>query len=194
MEPRSNAGPKKNSSALIAVALIGLAVSAGTGFLGYVFGRSYGPAAPATAAAPAPTACVPADGNTPEAIAKRNIVWRVWNGDGDSAAPGPERAIAAALGLMLSSEANAETRNAGMRMFLNKSIVFFSAEEIAAIQQTMGNGTPAQLADTLRRIAAADGQAADLIRAVLADTDRVGRFTSGRLPIPLETLPDGTTP
>jgi hypothetical protein len=194
MNPKSSSSPSTGPKTLIFTVLITLVVAAGTGFLGYVFGRSYGPAAPANAGAAAPAACVPADGNAREAIARRNTVWRVWNGDGDSAAPGPERAIAAALGLMLSHEANVETRNAGMRLYLNKSIAYFSADEVGAIQQTMGNGTPEQLAASFRRIADADGQAADLIRAVLADTDRVGRFTSGRLPIPLETLPDGTTP
>lgn len=168
-------------------------VSAMTGFTGYVVGRAYGPIAQATPAA-AVAACVPADANTPEAIAKRNVVWRVWNGEGDKLPPSPERAVAAALGLMLSHEADVNTRNAGMRLLMNKSIAYFTREEVEAIQTAMGDASPADLAEAIRRVAAADGQAADLVRAVLADRERVAQFTSGNLPIPLEKLPDGTAP
>lgn len=186
-------GLRKNLLQLAPYAGLLTLVSAMTGFTGYVVGRSYGPIAQAPPAA-ATAACVPADGNTREAIARRNVVWRVWNGDSESAAPGPDRAIAAALGLLLSSEANVETRNAGMQMFMSKSIAYFSREEVEAIKSAMGEASPADLAESVRRIAAADGRASDLIRAVLADRERVGKFTSGNLPIPLETLPDGTTP
>lgn len=168
-------------------------VSAMTGFTGYVVGRAYGPIAQAPPAASAAT-CVPADGNSPEAIAKRNIVWRTLNGQGDTLQPSPERAIAAAIGLLLNSEADVQARNAGMQMLMRKSFPYFTREEVEAIQKAMGDATPADLADSVRRISAADGQAADLIRAVLADRDRIARYTSGNLPIPLETLPDGTTP
>lgn len=171
-----------------------IALAGGTGFLGYVVGRSYDPARPAPATASAAAQCLPANANTAEAMAKRNIVWRVWNGDIESVPESPERAIAAALGLMLSHEADANSRNMGMRIFLQKSVAYFSAEEVAEIQTLMSSGKPAQIAEALRRISAADGQASDLIRAVLADRDRVARFTENRLPIPLEKLPNGTTP
>ncbi|HTM67738.1 MAG TPA: hypothetical protein VL426_00420 [Candidatus Binatia bacterium] len=186
-------GAKRGLRRIAFGAFLILAFAGGTGFLGYVIGRSYGPARPAPAAS-APGQCVPANANTREAMAKRNVVWRVWNGEVESLPESPERAIAAMLGLMLSPEANAQARNAGMRMYMQKSIAYFSADDIRAVQGLIGNGTPAQLAEALRRIATADGDAADLVRAVLADRDRVARFTDNRLPIPLETLPDGTTP
>lgn len=171
-----------------------IAFAGGTGFLGYVIGRAYGPArAPAIAAA-APTTCLPANANTREAMAKRNIVWRAWNGEVERLPDTPERTVAAMLGLMLSPEADAQARNAGMRMYMQKSVAYFTADDVRAVQGLIGNGTSAQLAEALRRISTADGEAADLIRAVLADRDRVAHFTDGRLPIPLETLPDGSTP
>lgn len=185
-------GLRKSLLQLAPYAALLALVSAMTGFTGYIVGRAYGPIAQAPPAAVA--ACLPADANTSEAIAKRNIVWRVWNGEGDKLPPSPERAVAAALGLMLSHEGDANTRNAGMRLLMNKSIAYFTREEVEAIQAAMGDATPADLAESIRRVAAADGQAADLVRAVLADRERVARFTSGNLPIPLETLPDGTTP
>jgi len=184
---------KRGFGRFLTAGLIVLALVAGTGFLGYLVGRSYGPAQPQ--AAPAPRAlCVPANASTAEAVARRNIVWRVWNGDIAAVPDGPERSIAAALGLLLSHEANADSRNAGMRIFLQKSIAYFSAEEISEIQTLMGTGAPGQIAEALRRISAADGDASDLIRAILADRERVARFTENRLPIPLETMPDGSTP
>lgn len=167
----------------------------GTGFLGYVIGRSYGPARPATTtASAAPSLCLPANANTREAMAKRNVVWRVWNGEVESLPESPERAIGAMLGLMLSPEAGAQERNTGMRMYMQKSIAYFSADDVRAVQGLIGNGTPAQIAAALRRIASADGEASGLVSAILADQERVARFTDGRLPIPLEKLPDGTTP
>ena len=83
-----NDGPTKSPKFLIILTLVTLTVAAGTGFLGYVFGRSYGALPPPSAAA-APVACIPADANTAEAMAKRNIVWRVWNGDGESLTESP---------------------------------------------------------------------------------------------------------
>lgn len=171
-------------------ALILLAVVGGAGFLGYVFGRSYGPAA-ASVQAPA---CTPASANTREAMAKRNVVWRVWNGQGASLPPSPERALAAALGMILSPEADADNRNTGMSMYLQKSVAYFTPQEIREIQELMNAGEPQKLLEALRRIATADGDAADLVRAVLADRERVGRFISGSGPIPLETMPDGSAP
>ncbi|HTK04079.1 MAG TPA: hypothetical protein VL500_00690 [Candidatus Eisenbacteria bacterium] len=187
-------GIKKGLATLALRAFLILAFAGGTGFVGYLIGRSYGPARPAPHAAASAAECLPANANTAEAMAKRNIVWRVWNGDIESVPDSPERSIAAALGLMLSHEADANTRNMGMRIFLQKSVAYFSPDEVNEIQALMGTGAPPQIAEALRRIAAADGQASDLIRAVLADRDRVARFTENRLPIPLEKLPNGTTP
>ncbi len=173
-------------------AFVLLVFVAAAGFIGYVFGRSYGPAQPA-ASAQAPV-CVPASANTREAMAKRNIVWRVWNGQGTTLPPSPERALAAAIGMILSPEADVGNRNTGMSMYLQKSVAYFSEQDIREIQTLMDGHDPARLADALRRIATADGDAADLVRAVLADRERVGRFVAGTGPIPLETMPDGSTP
>ncbi|MEY4744518.1 MAG: hypothetical protein RL272_463 [Candidatus Parcubacteria bacterium] len=174
-------------------ALIVAGLAAGAGFLGYVFGRSYGPPPAATAPA-ADTACTPASANTREAMARRNIVWRVWNGQGSALPPSPERALAAALAMILSPEAATNDRNTGMNLYLQKSIAYFSQEEIREVQELMNAGDPEKLAEAVRRIAAADGAAADLVRAVLADRERVARFVTGAGTIPLETMPDGSTP
>ncbi|HSD12265.1 MAG TPA: hypothetical protein VLC10_01790 [Patescibacteria group bacterium] len=173
-------------------AFVLLVIVAGAGFIGYVFGRSYGPAQPAVSAQ-APV-CVPASANTREAMAKRNVVWRVWNGQGASLPPTPERALAAALGMILSPEADVGNRNTGMSMYLQKSVAYFTPQDIREIQALMNAGDPQKLAEALRRIATADGDAADLVRAVLADRERVERFVTGSGPIPLETMPDGSTP
>ncbi len=179
----------KKGLLLVAIrVLVLLAVAGGAGFVGYVFGRSYGPAASAQAA------CTPASANTREAMARRNVVWRVWNGQAASLPPSPERTLAAALGLILSPEADADNRNTGMSMFLQKSVAYFTPQDIRAIQQLMGEGDPEKIVEALRRIATADGDASDLVRAVLADRERVQRFVTASGPIPLETMPDGSTP
>lgn len=184
---------KKGLQLVALRALILLAVACGAGFIGYVFGRSYGPAHPAASASQA-GACTPASANTREAMAKRNVVWRVWNGQGASLPPSPERALAAALGMILSPEADVDNRNTGMSMYLQKSVAYFTPQDIREIQALMNAGDPQKLAEALRRIATADGDAADLVRAVLADRERVERFVTGSGPIPLETMPDGSTP
>jgi hypothetical protein len=126
-------------------------------------------------------------------MARRNIVWRAWNGEIASLPDSPDKAMAAALGLMLGRDVDVRSRNRGMAMYQQKAIAYLSRDDIQAIQAGLEDGSPPRIADALARLAAADHRAAELIRMVLADRERVARYISGT-PIPLETLPDGTAP
>lgn len=167
--------------------LILLAVAGLAGLGGYMLGHS--PSRPAAAAA----ASSSRGNDSREAMARRNTVWRVWNGQAGSLPDTPERFLAATLGMILMPEAPVEARNAGMRAYLAKSAAYFSEEETNEIIRHLSEGTPQERAEAFRMIAARDSQATALIDQVLADRERVERFLAG-LPIPLETMPDGSTP
>jgi len=130
---------------------------------------------------------------TPEALARRNVVWQVMNGAGNDLPPSAERRIGEILTAILDPNSDTLSRNLALQSYLQKSTLFFTEQRISELAETLADGSPAERLGALRLIAAADKSGAELISSVLADTERLHRFFAG-IEIPLETLPDGRTP
>lgn len=139
------------------------------------------------------TVTVPANANSREAVAKRNIVWRTLNHDADKLPETPERRLGMALDLLIGKNSSEETRLDGFTAFIKKGAAYFDEEQSNAIEQTLAAGTPTQVAEVMRKIVLADGEASDLLRGVLGDQKRIKAVVAGQK-VPLETLPDGSTP
>lgn len=132
-------------------------------------------------------------GGSPEATAERNAVWRVLNGKEGGVRDGPAKSLGFALKAALDKDSPVALRDRAMSALMNKSVLYFSAEEVKEVMTVMVEGDPADRADALRRIIAADGRACALLREVLADKQRIALFAAGKQ-IPLEPLPNGQTP
>lgn len=140
----------------------------------------------------APTAAAPRN-DSREAMAERNAVWRVLNGKDDDVTDGPAKSLGFALKAALDKDSPVLLRDRAMGALMNKSVLYFSEEEIDEVMGVMAQGDSADRAEVLRRILAADDRACEFVRGVLADKQRIALFTAGK-PIPLETLPDGSAP
>lgn len=139
------------------------------------------------------TTLAPPRNDSREAMAERNAVWRVWNGKEAEVPDGPPKSLALALKAALDKDSPIALRDRAMGALMNKSVLYFSSDEVEEVMAVLMQGDPADRAEILTRILDADTRAGVLVRSVLADKQRVALFTSGK-PIPLETLADGTTP
>lgn len=130
---------------------------------------------------------------TDEAMSQRNAVWRTFNGDA-TVPDGNAKLIGTMLWMILSPDSSEEVRGAGMNDYQQRALLFFSEEDISVISKAFIQFDPKVISDALRRIAVAGRTAEDFVLSIVSDKDRMERLLSSNLPIPLETLPDGTTP
>lgn len=128
-----------------------------------------------------------------EAMAERNAVWRVLNGKDADVPDGPSKGLGFALKAALDKDSPVPLRDRAMGALMNKSVLYFTPDEIDEVMGVLVEGSPADRADALRRIIAADGRACALLRDLLADKRRIALFAAGK-PIPLETTADGSAP
>ncbi len=135
----------------------------------------------------------PTRDGSPGAIAERNAVWRVLNGKDADVPDGPAKSLGFALKAALDKDSPVPLRDRAMGALMNKSVLYFTPDEIDEVMGVMVEGAPDDRADVLRRILAADDRACAFVRGILADKRRIALFAAGKQ-IPLETLPDGTTP
>jgi len=120
-------------------------------------------------------------------IEKRNLVWRALNMD-ETLAESPEKVMGAVVGLMVNPKIPPENRYLGIQTYLNKSVRYFSEEELKEVEAMLSGEDPLQRAEALRRIVGFDAEAAELVRQVLADKVRIGLLAEGKQ-IPLEEVP-----
>ncbi len=139
------------------------------------------------------TVTVPANANSREAVAKRNVVWRVLNHDADKLPETPEKRLGEALDLLIGKDADQYARMDGFTAFIKKGAAYFNEEQSNAIEHALAEGSPAEVAEVMRKIVVADGQASDLLRGVLSDQKRIKAVVGGQK-APLETMPDGSQP
>ena len=125
---------------------------------------------------------------TPAAMHRRNLVWQTWN-DAASVGKTPETKVAAMLALMLSQDTPELLRVVVSSIYGDKAEMYAAD----ALSDSMENPDPVERAKAILAYSRADAQAAELIREVLCDGNRVSAYLSGER-IPLETMPDGTVP
>lgn len=120
-------------------------------------------------------------------VARRNVFWSIWSGR--TVEPfTPDAALAAAVGVILKTGVPADKRNQAIQIYLTKSALYFSDEQMAQAQNDLADGTPAARLAMFRYIATTDLDAARLIGCVLADTARINAFLAGQ-PVSSETAP-----
>ncbi len=163
----------------LGLALAGILCGALLVWFGFHFGRATAPKAPPPQVVSAVAGCP----QTPEAMARRNVVWRGLNGDLEGT--DPDTMVAAALAIIIRPELPPQVRNIGISKYMNKSTIYFSKEEIEGLAESLANGPQEKRMEAFGRIAAVDLSAAQLISCVLADTERVNLFIAGK-PVPLE--------
>jgi len=172
---------------ILVTILVSAVVFTGIGFVaGYNFpypeeegGGEAADAAPAIAADPCD--------QTAEAVARRNTFWTLWSGK-DVEPFTPDAALAAAIGVIIKPDSPADARNGAIQLYLSKSALYFSPEQMTQAQEDLANGPEDKRLAMFRYIAALDLDAARLVGCVLADTDRVNAFLAGQ-PVPPETAP-----
>ncbi len=161
-------------------AAAGLALAISGALAGYVYGlKSAGKNA---GSYDGPLSCNPED--APVTKAQRNIVWRTLNAD-ESVPDSPEKNIGAMISAVVSPKSEQQLRNMGLVQYLQKSAVYLSDDEIAETRRPIEIGSSLEILGQLRRIHAADTRAGRLVRAILADQERMKRLVQGE-PIPLE--------
>ncbi len=164
----------KKLAVFAACALIG----AGLVWFGIHVGRATAPK-PKVQAVSVAVGC----SKTPEAVAKRNAVWRAWSGDASEVTP--EVQLAAAIGIIIRPEIPAEVRNVAITRYMNKSVMYFSKEEIQGLADDLAGASQEKRMAAILRITRVDLEAAQLVSCVLADTERVNLWLAEK-PVPPE--------
>lgn len=131
---------------------------------------------------------------TPAAVARRNVVWRTWNGDNSVDPESPEAQLADTLAAILHPQAPDSLRGlSALFLSMNKGEGYADDGEREALYKIISGSNPVFRVLALRQIVQADAKADELLRQVLCDGARVSAFINGEK-VPLETLPDGTAP
>jgi hypothetical protein len=128
------------------------------------------------------------------AMSERNEVWGMLNDIDNATLDTPVKVVGGIVGMMLGPEMGQEGRNVGLKVFMIKSFRAFPEAQAAQLQRLIADGTPEQVAGFLKAIVELDQRSDELLASVLADKDRIDRYMRHELPIPLEKMPDGTTP
>ncbi len=155
-----------------------------SGTLGYVLGKRGGRTVTVTAST---------NMTSREAVARRNVVWRVLNHDGAALPDSPEKHLGQAIDALIGKDSDIETRQAGFTAFIRKTAPYFDEAQSEAVTQALTEGTSAQVAEAFSQIVTVDGEASDLLRGVMADKNRINSVVAGKR-VPLETMPDGSMP
>ncbi len=137
--------------------------------------------------APAPVPAADPCDQSAAAIARRNVFWSMWGGQAPDQLT-PDAALAAAVGVVIKTDVTAEQRNSGLSMYMTKSALYFTPEQLTQAQEDLAGDSPDKRLAMFQHIAAIDLDAARLIGCVLADTARVNAYLAGQ-PVPLETAP-----
>ena len=172
----------KNTVLLGAILIAAAVTHTGIFLLGRAVGKPAGP--------PHVAAVATCDAKTNSSKEDRNTVWTVLNtvtSRGDIAAipPSGAKMVGMAIAMMVDADAPPQIRQNGLNGYFGKSQFSFSEAEQQELMTGLRSDVPAERAKALSRIVAADAASADLAKAVLADSERLQLFMTGK-PVALE--------